>query len=114
MASKDPLTTQMNALVTLYLKLYKEKYGEGPRNFNRHRDKWGFQSMVEDLGYDRAREVVTYYFETRNIYHPVNKLLYEYDKIDKLMREREEDEERRQRLLAESKKRVEAWREANG
>ena len=114
MATSRTLTTQTNALVSLYVKLYKENYeGESPSGFNRHRDKWGFQSMIEDLGYNRAREVVEYYFETKHILHPVNTLLYEYDRLDKIMKERAADDKRKARLLEESRARVEEWRKKN-
>lgn len=111
MATNRTLTTQMNALVNLYVKLYKEHYdGEAPANFNRHRDKWGFQSMIEDLGYNRAQEVVAYYFETKHLFHPATTLLYEYDRLDKIMKERAADDKRKAILLEESRKRVEEWR----
>jgi len=112
--SKAPSTAQVNALITSYLKLYSDRYGNRPDGFNRFREKWGFQAMIEDLGYERAKEVVAYYFETRNIGHPVTELLYDYDRLDVLMRERAKDEEQRRILREKSKTRVEEWRKQNG
>ena len=102
---------QINTLVSLYLKLYKEKYSFDPPGFNRFRDKWGFRDMIEDLGMARSKEVITYYFDTRHIGHPVQQLFYNYDRLSDLMKEREEDEKNRERLRAETEARVKAWRE---
>jgi len=97
-----------------YVKKYEDTYGTKPTNFNRFREKWGFQSMITDLGTNRAAEVVDYYFETRHIGHPVTGLLYNYDKLDELMKERAVDEENRAKLRRESEQRVKEWREAHG
>lgn len=113
MASKVS-STQVNALITQYLTLYQERYGRKPTDFNRYKEKWGFASMIEDLGNARAKEVVSYYFETNNIGHPVSKLLYNYEKLDEIMTERAADEELRARLRRESEARVKAWREKHG
>jgi len=102
---------QVHALVTFFLKTFKDKYGENPRDFNRYRDKWGFQGMIEDFGAVRAKEIVSYYFETPKAHHPTNYLLFNYEKINNAMVEREEDEKKRAELRAESKKRVEEWRQ---
>lgn len=107
-------TAQVNTLITQYLSLYEDHYGQKPTGFNRYREKWGFTAMIEDLGFARAKEVVNYYFETRNIGHPVTKLLYEYDKLDKIMTDRAKDDELRARLRRESEERVKAWREQHG
>lgn len=110
---------QTNALITLYLSEYKATYGSAthnsvPPNFNRYKDKWGFQGMVDDLGYERARQVVKYYFDTEHSGHPVKYLLYNYGDISVAMVEEEEDEIKRVKLRAESKTRVDEWRSANG
>jgi hypothetical protein len=70
--------------------------------------------MIEDLGLERAGEVVDYYFETRNVGHPVTTLLYEYDRLNIIMKERAADDEVRARLRRESEQRVKEWREKNG
>lgn len=107
-------TQQTHTLISLFLKEFKEKYGREPVNFNRYRDKWGFQSMAEDLGIDRAKEVISYYFETNRVGHPTSYLMNNYDKISERMREREEDVIIRKRLMEESAKRVEEWRAKRG
>lgn len=104
---------QVHALISHYLKLYGEKYESAPRDFNRYRDKWGFQSMIEDFGAARARQIVDYYFSTARPTHPTNYLLFNYDKMNNAMLERDEDEKKRAQLRAESKRRVEEWRRLN-
>lgn len=103
-------TQQTHALISLFLKHYKDRYGKDPLNFNRYRDKWGFQSMAEDLGVERAKEVISYYFETGKAGHPTSYLLHNYDKINAHMIDREEDAINRKKLMEESAKRVEEWR----
>lgn len=103
-------TQQTHALISLFLKCYKARYGKEPINFNRYRDKWGFQSMAEDLGIDRAKEVIEYYFETGKAGHPTSHLLNNYDKINAHMIDREKDAINRKKLMLESQKRVEEWR----
>lgn len=104
---------QAYALITLFEKHYIKKYGRKP-DINRHRDKWGFQDMVEDLGYPLAQEIVEYYFDLNYINHPVQTLLRNYDKFNRVRDERREDEANRLRLRAETKKRVEEWEKTHG
>ena len=105
---------QYNALIILFLHLYEKKYNKVPVAFNRYREKWGFKSMFDDLGYGRAREVVDWYFELVRYDHPVQYLLYNYDRMNKEMIEEAEDRDVRAALRAETKKRVEEWRAASG
>ena len=105
---------QVHTLITQFLNNFDNRYGKKPMNFNRNRDKWGFQSMIEDLGMDRAKEVIDYYFTTNRYGHPSSYLLLNYDKVNQRMIEREEDEKNIKELLAESQKRVEEWRAEHG
>jgi ubiquinone/menaquinone biosynthesis C-methylase UbiE len=104
-------TRQVQTLIGHYLKLYALKYNSSqPTDFNRYRDKWGFQAMADQFGYEVAKEIIEYYMQTPRFGHPVSQLLYNYEKIEKRMRERREDEEKRRLLREESMKRVERWR----
>lgn len=111
--SKLTANQQAYALITLFEKHYQKKYDRKPE-INRHRDKWGFQDMVEDLGYGEAQQIVAYYFELKYIGHPVQTLLRNYDKFSRVRKEREEDEANRLRLREETKKRVEAFEREHG
>lgn len=104
---------QAYGLLSLYEKTYNEKYGRKP-SLNRHRDKWGFNDMVEDLGYERAQEVVAYYFELKYIGHPLQDLLRNYDRFSRIMKERAEDEVQRHRIREQTRKRVEEFEKTHG
>lgn len=108
MVAQSTLTKQGNALITLYVNSYTDKYGKAPV-INRHRDKWGFQSMIEDLGYPRAQEVITYYFKTGRVGHPLQYLLYNYEKLNIILREIAEDEVNREQLRKQTEQRVKEW-----
>lgn len=96
------------ALVSYYILLYKEKYGKEP-TINRHRDRWGFEDMIEDLSEYEARLVMDYYFTTNKFGHPLNYLFRNYDKLYIKMNQFEQDKLDRQKLLRETKARVEEW-----
>lgn len=102
---------EVHTLISYYLKKYGERYERDPRDFNRFRDKWGFQSMIEQYGLAGAKDVVDYYMSTRRVGHPVNYLLYNYEKLYEIMMDKRKDKENRERLIRESKKRVEEWRD---
>lgn len=109
MASAQTLAKQSNALVTLYINEYQAKYDKAPQ-INRYRDRWGFQSMIEDLGYERAQEVIKYFFTTGRVGHPVKQLLNSYDRLDNILKEIAEDEVKRAELRAATERRVSEWR----
>lgn len=105
MTPKNTAAQNANALITLYIKCYTEKYSRKP-NINRYRIKWGFQDMVEDLGYQRSREVVEYYFRTGRSGHPTDFLLMNYEKISEVYEEKQEDERKRAELRKQTEQRV--------
>jgi hypothetical protein len=111
--AQDTITKQANGLVTLYMKMFDERYGRKPQ-LNRYREKWGFQDMITDLGYDRAKEIVEYYFKTSKPGHPVAFLLNNYDKINGYYDEKKNDDEKRRKLRADTAARVREWEEAHG
>lgn len=103
---------QSNGVIDRYVKLYTAKYGSPPR-INRYKEQWGFTDMVKDLGYVRALEVVGHYFETTKVGHPIQYLLYNYERYDRLMTEQAEDEAKRAEIRELTRKRVEEM-EQNG
>lgn len=106
------LAQQANALITSYVKLYKEKYQTAPV-INRYRDRWGFQAMIEDLGRADAQAVLLYYFELSGS-HDVTTLFRSYDELHKQRLAEEEDKRRVAQLHIETAKRVKEWLEKNG
>lgn len=103
-------TKAVNALISLYEKLFKEKYNRKP-SINRYKDKWGFQDMLKDLGPVESREVIEYYFETNRPGHPLLQLFRNYDEISKRKAEKADDEKRRAELRAATKKLVQEFDE---
>ena len=95
-----------HALVSKYVTLYRDKYGRDPR-INRHREKWAMQDVIDSVGYDRSKELLDYYFKTTKSGHPLNWFLYNFDKLDDIMVKLQQDKERREFLLAQTKKMVE-------
>lgn len=113
MVAQSTLTKQANGLVTLFIKNWTTKYGKAP-TINRFKHKWAFQDMVEDLGYERAKEVVDYYFGTGRLGHPIEQLIYNYERLNKVMLEREEDNKNLALIAKQTEQRVKEWEEKLG
>ncbi len=103
--SKEPYI-----LISLYENLYFEKYNKKPR-LNKFREKWAMQDVIDSVGYERAKELIEYYFKTSKSGHPLNFFFYNFDKIDQLQREIEKDRINRVRLREATKKLVEGGQE---
>ena len=93
-------------LIGLYETLYKEKYGKKP-TMNKFREKWAMQDVIDSVGFERAKELVVYYFKTSKSGHPLNFFFYNFDKIDYLKAEIEKDITKRRILREETKRMVE-------
>ena len=93
-------------LISLYLSLYKEKYNKA-LTINKFREKWAMQDVIDSVGYDRAVELLKYYFKTAKSGHPLNFFYNNFDRIDNLEKEIKKDKAVRSVLLEETKKMVE-------
>jgi hypothetical protein len=93
-------------LMGLYESLYKEKYGKKPR-LNKFREKWAMQDVIDSVGYERAKDLLIYYFKTNKSGHPLNFFFYNFDRIDQLKTEIERDKINRMALREATKKMVE-------
>ena len=93
-------------LIGLYENLYQERYGKKPR-VNKFREKWAMQDVIDSVGFERAKELVVYYFKTSKSGHPLNFFFYNFDKIDYLKAEIEKDITKRRILREETKRMVE-------
>lgn len=93
-------------LLTDYSNLYKEKYGKVPR-INKFREKWAMQDVIDSVGYDRAKEVLAYYFKTSKQGHPLNFFYNNFDRMDAFMENAERDKEHRRKLRQDTQKLVE-------
>ena len=99
--SKEPYI-----LLTMYQNLYKDKYGRTV-TINKFREKWAMQDVIDSVGFDRAKELLEYYFKLTKNGHPLQFFFYNFDKMDMLKLEIEKDKEKRRLLLEETKKMVE-------
>jgi hypothetical protein len=95
-----------HALVSKYSDLYEIKYNKKP-TINRHREKWAMNDVIDSVGYDRAKELLEYYFKITKPGHPLTFFYYNFDKMDENMVKLQQDKERREFLLAQTKKMVE-------
>ncbi len=93
-------------LIGLYQSLYKEKYNKQPR-INKYREKWAMQDVIDSVGYDRAKELLEYYFKTGKAGHPLPFFYYNFDKIDYMKQEIDNDKINRERLREQTKRLVE-------
>jgi hypothetical protein len=93
-------------LIGIYEKLYFEKYGKKPR-LNKFREKWAMQDVIDSVGYDRARELIEYYFKTSKNGHPLNFFFYNFDRIDQVESDARRDKANRAMLREQTKKLVE-------
>ena len=92
---------QPYVLLSLYDSMFKQRYNR-PSNINRYREKWGMQDVIDSLGFDRARQVLEYYFKTSKPGHPIQYFLFNFDRLNQIMIELDKDKESRIKLLPPS------------
>lgn len=93
-------------LISLYQSLYKDRYGLAPK-INKFREKWAMQDVIDSVGFERAKDLIAYYFKTGKSGHPLQFFFYNFDKLDDMELESTKDKERRRLVLEETKKMVE-------
>jgi hypothetical protein len=91
-------------LMTYYQNLYKDKYGKAPV-LNKFREKWAMQDVVDSVGFDKANDLLHYYFTLEKAGHPLQFFYYNFDKMEQARVELQKDIETR-RLLRESTKKM--------
>jgi len=97
---------QAYILIGLYQQLWKTKYGKVVV-VNRYKRKWDLLDVVQTIGYDRAREVLEYYFTCNKAGHPLEWFLANFDKLDESMQKIQDDKVRRILVRARTKQLVE-------
>ena len=95
---------QSQALLTLYIKLFEKAYSFKP-DINRYRAKWGMIDVIDSVGYEKANELLKYYFECEADHSPEH-FFNNFDRLDAMKREIEADAKRRERLLRETRERM--------
>ena len=108
--SEATLRKHASKLLDLYVELWEDKY-QKDIVINSHKNSWGFKSMVKDLGVARGEEVIRYYFETNRVGHPLDHLLYNYDRLHKILLEKAEDAVKRKQYREETRQRVKEMEE---
>lgn len=93
-------------LLSIYSSLYEELYKTKP-TINRYKEKWAMQDVIDSIGFDRARDVLSYYFHTGKNRHPLNFFYNNFERIEDMMMQIKEDKANRSRMLKETKKMVE-------
>lgn len=97
---------QPYVLIGLYESLYAEKYGKKPK-LNKFREKWAMQDVIASIGFERAKELLVYYFRTSKPGHPLQFFFYNFDRIDFLKNEIDKDKENRRKLRDATRQMVE-------
>jgi hypothetical protein len=65
------------------------------------------QDVIDSVGFDRAKELLVYYFSLPKSGHPMQFFFYNFDRMDIVEVEAQKDKHRRRLLLEETKKMVE-------
>ena len=99
-------TKEPYILLTEYQILYKERYGKAI-TLNKFREKWAMQDVIDSVGFDKAKELLKYYFHTSKSNHPLNFFYNNFDRMEAFMENAEKDKEVRRRLREATKKLVE-------
>lgn len=95
-------------LLSLYDRLYLEKYGKKPK-YNKYREKWAMQDVIDSIGEERAKEILQYYFRVTKANHPLQWFFYNFDKLDDMLQQIENDKIRRENLRQQTKRMVEEY-----
>ena len=93
-------------LLGLYQNLYKEKYNKAI-TLNRYKEKWAMQDVIDSVGFDRARDLLVYYFSLNKYGHPIQFFYFNFDKMEQIKIESDKDKEARRKLMEQTKKMVE-------
>lgn len=99
-------TKMVNALMSKFISLYEDKYGQKP-TFNRNLRRWDFGYMLDDLGAEAMGTLEYYFTLARN--HSSQDFMRNYPEFNKWMTEDAEDAVYRQKLRADTKKKVEEY-----
>lgn len=101
-----------NELVSLYMKLYKDRFREAPI-LNRHKQKFALHDILEDIAQSELRKLIAYYVKVDSD-PSLTKFCYEYDELYVRMQRDAKDEDERLQLRRETQRRVSEFRERYG
>lgn len=95
-----------HVLLSIYEKLYQNKYNQKPK-YNKYKEKWAMQDVIDSVGFDRAVELLNYYFKIDRPNHQLQWFLYNFDKLDDVLHQLNLDKLNRERIFLATKKMVE-------
>lgn len=101
-----------NELVSLYIKLYKERFKKSPV-LNRHKQKFALHDILEDIKLTDLKNLLAYYVKVDSDPSLTN-FCYEYDELYVRMQRDAKDEDERLQLRRETEQRVLDFRERYG
>ena len=93
-------------LLSLYSNLYEGMYNTKP-TINRYKEKWAMQDVIDSVGFDKAVDLINYYFSLEKFGHPLQFFYYNFDKMEQARVELQKDIETRRLLREHTKKMVE-------
>lgn len=95
------------ALLEVFSKSYLDRYSQ-PCQINKYRDKWAMLDLIDSVGYDRSVELIHYYFKTTsNSRHSLNWFMYNFDRLDDMLKKIKEDNQRRAKIRETTRKMME-------
>jgi hypothetical protein len=97
---------QAYILIGMYQQLWKNKYNK-IAVINRYKRKWDMLDVIQTIGYDRAKEVLEYYFDCNKPGHSMEWFLSNFDKLDLMLRKSKEDKAHRDYVKGKTKELVE-------
>ena len=65
------------------------------------------QDVIESVGYERARTLLEYYFRVTKQGHPLQWFFYNFDRLDDMLLQSDEDAQRRAKMRQDTKRMVE-------
>ena len=112
-ATAAQLKRQGTELVELYKDLYEERMGR-PAVVNRYALIWGAMDANADLGFEKAKKVLAFFFKTERDNYKMESFFSCYDVLADAMDKRDADRIKRAKIREETRKRVEALDEQSG
>ena len=94
------------ALVELYELLYTDTYKKAP-NVNRFKEHYNMMVVMDQFGFDGAKELLEYYFKTPRAGHPINEFMNNYHILWENKNRAAREAARRAKIRQETKERVE-------
>ena len=106
-----PTVQQCHAMTSHYMRAYKDRYQKEPV-VNRHRARWGFDSVLQSITPQECRKLIDFYLETVSTrQHALEPFFDNYTVLLEGYRQTQDDRAMRERLMTESEQRAKRWLE---